>query len=738
MQASEIIQRSNTIYRLIQSRQLKIAIDAIRRWAIDSQMTAVHDALNAMEFNYRLLIQYVEDGINDPQRENIYQTMIRQAFHLVDTLKEEWMIIAASGYEYAQVRYERQQQQASSLRDYVAELEDLSSGRALISLLEEGNENEHERVEEARKHEELRMATFRQIWLSLEMPTEQITALLSSDFIHSTDKAFFVTALTLFLLRQFNEERLALLLTACLHEEELVRQRALIGLWVVAGRHDERLPFYPDFDKQLELLRDDKKFLSSMKISMIQFIRTAETEKISRKIQEEILPVMMKITPSLKDKLDLESWVSPEEWEDKNPDWQEMIEQSGVADKLMEMSELQTQGSDVYMNTFAKLKQYPFFGEAMNWLLPFDKTYSDIADLFDKKQDFFYVLINSGFLCNSDKYSLAFSLKSLPDPQRKVVMQAFKIEDGQYKEATRDGEVIPTDQLAEQTSNQYIQDLYRFFKLNPYRNDFYPLFDLVLSFHRLRIFNHLQFSLDQQTAIAEFYFSQEHYTEAFELFQTIVEKSDAPAAIYQKMGFCLQQNGDFKHALELYLRAEALIPTQKWLTRKIAFCYKMTGNLEEALAHYRLAESLEIDNLSIKLQIGHLLVQQQHYDEALNFYFKVELVKSDPKVWRAIAWCSFLSGKKEQAERYSEKIVENHATKHDWLNAGHIAWTMGKRREALNRYAHSVQLFREEHDDFFVAFEHDTIYLVKAAIDPLEIAFMLDKLRYKLQNDAIV
>ena len=736
MQTNEIIQRSNTIYRLIQSRQLKIAIDAIRRWAIDGQMTEVHESLNELEFNYRLLIQYVEDGVNDPHRELIYQAMIRRAFHLVDTLKEEWMIMFASGYEYTQVRDERQHQDTT--RDYVSELEDLSSGHLLISLLEGGGNAERGKIENALKYEHLRIEAFRQIWLSLAMPAERFTTLMSSDYIRVNDKAFFVTALTMFLLRQFNEERLGLLLGACLHGEELVRQRALVGLWVVAGLYDERLPFYHNFDEQFHRLKDDANFLSSMKTIMIQFIRTAETEKISKKIQEEILPEMMKIAPQLKDKLDMESWASPEEWEDKNPDWQEMIEQSGVADKLMEMSELQMQGADVYMNTFAQLKQYPFFGEAMNWLLPFDKTYSGIADLFDKQHYLFNTLVNTSFLCNSDKYSLAFSLKSLPESQRNTMMQAFKIEDEQYKEAIRDGQVIPTDRMAEQTSNQYIQDLYRFFKLNPYRNDFIPLFDHALSLHRLRIFVRLQFSLDQQTSIAEFYFGHEHYSEALELFQTLVEKSDTPAALYQKMGFCLQQKGEFQHALELYLRAEALIPTQRWLTRKIAFCYKMIGNAEESLSYYHLAESLESDNLSIQLQIGHLLMQQQHYEEALNAYFKVELSKSEPKVWRAIAWCSFLSCKKEQAEKYSQKIIGNHATKHDWLNAGHIAWAMGNRTEALNRYAKSVQVFREEHDDFFVAFERDAAYLTRAGIDPMEIAFMIDKLRYKLQNDAIM
>lgn len=731
MQATDIIQRSKIIYRLIQNKQLKIALDAIRQWAVEEHKTSILDSLAALEFNYRLLIQYVEQGVDDPQRNNIYQSMLRQAFHMVDFLKEEATVAYGSGYEAEQIRYKRLH---SETQDLVATLENLSPGHdVLISLLEEKNQETQKR-ENREKHEQIRIALFQEIWLSSNMTAGNLKSLFASEFIFSLDKAFFVSALTLSLLRQFSEEKLNVLLDICAHQEAIVRQRALTGLWTIAAQCNDRLPFYPNFTERLQELKDNSGFLSSMKTILMQYIRTSETEKISKKIQEEILPGMMKIAPHLKEKLDMDSWASPEEWEDKNPDWQEMIEQTGVADKLMEMSELQMQGADVYMNAFSHLKQYPFFYTIENWWLPFDKTYSEIADLFDGQHDVFNILADNVFLCNSDKYSLAFSLKTISEKQRESMMQAFKLENEQYKEVTQSS-ILPESLLVEQLSNQYIQDLYRFFKLNPYREDFYPLFDNALSLHRLWFFTQLEFSTEQQLAIAEFYFMHDHYDEAFEMFEKLIEYHTDKGSLYQKMGYCAQQKGDFQQALTFYLRAEALIPTQKWLTRKIAFCYKMVGNIDDALSYYRRAESLDINNLSIQLQIGHLLMQQQLYEEALNAYFKVELTNSEPKVWRAIAWCSFLCGKKEQAEKYSQKIMESGAsTKHDWLNAGHIAWIMGQRTNATERYEKSVQLFRDDHADFFVAFHQDAPFLLKAGIDAMEITFMIDLLRYKLQD----
>lgn len=45
---------------------------------------------------------------------------------------------------------------------------------------------------------------------------------------------------------------------------------------------------------------------------------------------------------------------------DRNPDWEKAFEQSGLGDKIREMNELQLEGADVYMSTFAQLKSYPF------------------------------------------------------------------------------------------------------------------------------------------------------------------------------------------------------------------------------------------------------------------------------------------------------------------------------------------------------------------------------------------
>ena len=69
---------------------------------------------------------------------------------------------------------------------------------------------------------------------------------------------------------------------------------------------------------------------------------------------------------------------SDEENNDMNPDWEDAFEKSGLGDKLREMNELQLEGADVYMSTFAALKNYPFFREVHNWFYPFSKQQSNV------------------------------------------------------------------------------------------------------------------------------------------------------------------------------------------------------------------------------------------------------------------------------------------------------------------------------------------------------------------------
>ena len=97
----------------------------------------------------------------------------------------------------------------------------------------------------------------------------------------------------------------------------------------------------------------------------------------------------------------------------------------------------------------------------------------------------------------------------------------------------------------------------------------------------------------------------------------------------------------------------------------------------------------------------------------LKYYFKVDYLDPDGgKAWQPIAWCSFLVGKKEQARRYYAKILAGKPTALDYLNAGHVEFSLGHIRQAIDYYRRSIELDGGDTAKFLANFKQDVPDLV--------------------------
>lgn len=62
------------------------------------------------------------------------------------------------------------------------------------------------------------------------------------------------------------------------------------------------------------------------------------------------------------------------------------------------------------------------------------------------------------------------------------------------------------------------------------------------------------------------------------------------------------------------------------------------------------------EDTNVTFHIGSCLAELGQYEEALNYFFKLDFIESNCiKAWRGIGWCSFISQKHEQAMKYYEK-----------------------------------------------------------------------------------
>lgn len=743
MNEIEIRNSHQTICKLLSERKLKPAFDLLEKMISANGLGEFSDHLLDLEQNYKFMLKYTVEGITDPERQKIYQHILVSTFDLADHCADSLKMKFSSSMEYQKKRgFSRLY--IENVSEHFALLESFYLEKELRQLIEESYFDKKYELEEEIHYQKI-VSLFYHFWFKNKLSSDEISSF--KKFLHNShipphEKAFLITSLILSQLLFFDEQKIMLLFEGYETEYEEVNQRALTGLIIALYHYDRRIFLFPAISARLELLNEGGHFKLHLEKILLQLIGSKETEKIQRKLQDEILPEMMKLSPNLRNKLSLEAMLGDILNEDKNPEWRDIFKDSpGLMDKMEELSEMQMKGADIFMTSFANLKNFPFFSELTNWFVPFYPNHpqltrsSSVEDQQDNKK-LFDLILKTPVLCNSDKYSFCFSMQTIPSEYKKMMFDNLSAEFDQLIESESEDDIISHDKKAESISGQFIRDLYRFYKLHPQREGFENIFSWSFDFHNKNVFRKiLSEDLQLLRNIAEFYFAKNYYLEAAEIY-TILLRDLEEAEIIQKLAYCYQKQDAFELALNYYLKADLFGQNRIWNFKKIALCYRHLKKPDLALEYYLQAVVIEPEDLSLHISIGHCRMELKQYEEALKSYFKVEyLSPGNKKVWRPIGWCSLLTGKKQQSERYFRMLVEDSPNKFDLLNMGHVQWCLGKRKIALDFYKQSINSAEMSENEFMEAFHEDLEHLLRQGVDPDDVPIMLDQLRYSLQKD---
>ena len=235
-------------------------------------------------------------------------------------------------------------------------------------------------------------------------------------------------------------------------------------------------------------------------------------------------------------------------FEEKNPEWQKIIDESGLSDKLQELTELQMEGADVFHSTFSNLKSHPFFLEMSNWHLPFDPGHSSLESLFgdqSRGNSMIDIMLESSLICDSDKYSFCLSIMMMPDRYRKMMIGQLGAEGAEIKKMQEEEQVLNPYQKEETLIKQQIQNLYRFFKLHPRRAEFSDIFELPLDYHRVVPFHPIVRQSKHLEQIALHYFEKNNFKEAIEAY-TLLATERGDQGNMAKIGYSKQMLGAYR------------------------------------------------------------------------------------------------------------------------------------------------------------------------------------------------
>ncbi len=732
---AELTDKCQKVVQYVEGNRIHEAMNAMGSLAAYCTNRDLSLQLEKHRDTYRSMLTYSFELGDDPEKEKVYQRLMRSILELNDDIRED-ILVKDNLISYYNLKKEVEEMRYRMVASSSDIAESLAFKKEVEYILTESGTDNEVQSQDYRKS---LLTVFQMVWLTdkfRDVEIRMMGKICKSKMIPWYDKSMMVSALTLSLLRHFDLEKVNLLFDFFEESEQNVWQRALIGLFLGLYYHDYRLTYYPEIIIRLEAARESRKLEKNIEAIVIQFLKALETEKVTKKIREEILPEMMKMKSTLEEKLDLEDILSSKNLEDENPDWETVFEDTpDLYNKIEEFSNLQMQGSDVFLSAFAMLKRFPFFNEISNWFLPFHKDNEEVIEGLSGQGGDFDVegfaegLEKSSFLCNSDKYSFCLNVRHMPDMQKSMMVELFNMELKAMNEISENDEMLDDSLKDKAIYTQYLQDLYRFFKLHPWKSEIDDVFGIEFDFEHSNMFNVLMQDRSILRNIGEFYFEKDHFEKAIRIFEQLCQEVE-DGELFEKTGFSYQKLGQFKKALEQYHKAELFGKDKPWLLKKIAYCSRKTGDTKTAIKYYRSAEKLEPENLLIQSNLGHTMMDQEDFETALNYYFKVEYHQPDNhKVHRPIAWCSFVLGKLEHADKYFRKVIEKEGNRNDFMNMGHVLWCQGNRKEAIENYRKSLEKSSRDLDWFSSVMEEDASYLLKHEIKELDIPLMIDYIR---------
>lgn len=736
MTESEIRKYKTNITSLLKNARLYEAFAEFDKLLNTNPNWEISEDLSKLQMSYKYMLMYMAQGTADPQKEQIYNNILLSLYGLLDRYCHHLMLIYSHSQYYA-IRQDFSKSNARiaiMLERYNAECQKYQ----LYLDVPENNTDKKQLAELKHNVEKTETKLFNYIWTSYRPDTGELEFL--KNFLYKPDvsdevKSLLISAIFLNLNNSYDENLLLLLFDLYLlyNNNDELAIRLMCCIFLLLHKYNDIAILSTPIKNHILTLKDDSNFNDALELIILQFIKSCDTDKLTKMMQEEFLPGLMNASSGFmknlkKQKIDLNDITEIE----SNPEWEEFLEKSGFANKIKELNEIQMDGGDVFLGTFSKLKTFPFFHDVSNWFVPFSTNHSAImaSSIADNKL-IMNIISNARFLCDSDRFSFCLSIDSIPATQKEAMLTQFDAQNEMLDEI-KQVETIDTKTPLKQIIANYMQDLYRFFNLYNRRTEFdNPFTGNILN---TSILNHVILKSDNLILIGEYYLKRKYYNLALTFFLKEIEVADNyQPNIIQKIGFCYQNLKMYDKAITYYSKYDLFDNTNLWNIKHIAASFKAAGNIEKALEYYRKAESIASDNLSVCLNIGHCLLELNKVDDALKYYFKVNYLKpSDNKTLRPIAWCLFLQKKFIQSEEYYNKILASSPTAEDYMNYGHLKLVQNNIKDAINAYAECVKLSGKDFSKFASDFNNDSKYLSANGIASHDMALILDIVHYNI------
>lgn len=719
------------VQKLLDKGLLYEAYGILNKQLANSTNRSLKELLSRQEETYRYMLHYLVEGFTDTSRDRMLGEIKATLGFINDSILRDEVLFDSSDIYSSTFRFEKIRK--ATLQSRLMEYKEALSMSRLAA--EAGGD-----VAMTRKTEEALSALFSYVWTMFGASSDDYTTLV--DAVKDPDMPFefrsqVVSALMLGNMTYYDRKGLSALLDIFEADiDQYISARALTAIVLIVAAHKNKVTADTAIKDRLSLWSDSIIIYRQLREVAMTLIRAHDTQRISSKMQNEVIPELMKLRPEIIKKLGKISEAADLESLEVNPEWEDIINKNGLGDKLKELTDMQMDGGDVMMLAFSNLKSFPFFNSVANWFLPFSSQYSEVSAIMDGQlASFSDILDTEGVMCDSDKYSFAFSLSAMPESQRNMMANQMSAQFEQLKEALADRKLKSSLPEFDRETTRYVRDIYRFFKLFRKKADFADPFITPIDFGSLPVIGEILADEEILHLVGEFYFKRGYYAQALPLFLHLDKIGSNDHLLWEKIGYSYNALGKIEKALEWYTKAELFNPDSLWLIRRIALCNRLLNNHETAAEYYAKALQYDPENYNLLVNLAHSQLETGKLDEARANYFHADYLKPDKlTTWRGIAWTELLAKNFDKSLEYYSKILANEDSKTvDSLNQGHAYFLAGNYKKALESYLRCANDKDYGLAKLEEAMSEDLDVIVKAGGNASELKLLLEKIRYDMK-----
>lgn len=652
---------------------------------------SVNDELEDISNSYQMMSDYMLRGYQDNQRDSLYHQLARRLYRVLSNASLQARIkFDSSLAPLLSGRTNNVQPDTDSLR---ASLESFVSDVALLTL-------EPQSTVEAKSKGlyEQRFAVVSKAFIDIVVSGQwsneyasDIAALILSPTIDAMDALTLCASVMMAALLSPDPAKVMMLLKIYQKaNDEKLKQRALIG-WVFAlDKGDYRL--FPEISNTINQLLDNDDFREELVQLQMQIVYCLTAEQDTQTIERDVIPNIMK-----NQNLEMTRFGIREKEEnpmdeilhgDNSDKKIEEIEQS-----MRKITDMQKRGADIYFGGFSKMKRFGFFFTLSNWFTPFYIQHPGLEQIPKeiRKAQFMSSLLSSMPFCDSDKYSFVLAMSTvyaqLPDNIKEMLGNNVAME-----VPGAEG-IINTPAFYRR---QYLQDLYRFFRINDSRRAFRDPF--TNKDNKLFLDNPIYAGSmhDGAISVVTFLLKRRLFVEAKVMLNAYFDENSLEDNLLA--GRIALREGQYAKAEVLFTKAYSMENGKEKALKGYALASFRCAHYAQASKLYRQLSVLYPDKELYPMNEAIALINDERADEAVKILYELYYKdQNNPDIKRVLAWAMLCTKQLEKsAKLYQELLSLEKPEAADYLNAGYCAWFNGKGEEAARLFQQAQSMFSDK------------------------------------------